>query len=52
MAEMLWLNTNVEMLKGTVESLGEKITHKHRLQFTFLGINSVVINSWNLQRDM
>lgn len=41
-----------EMLKGTVESLGEKITHKHLLQFAFLRTNSVVINIWNLQRDM
>lgn len=24
MDEMLWLNTNVKMLKGTVESLGGK----------------------------
>lgn len=24
MAEILWLNTNVEMLKGTVESLRKK----------------------------
>lgn len=52
MAEILWLNTNVEMLKGTVESLRKKITHKHLLQFTFLRINSVVINIWNLQSDM
>ena len=51
MAEMLWLNANVEMLKGMGESLGENITHKHLLQFTFLRINSVVINIWNLQRD-
>lgn len=52
MAEILWLNTNVEMLKGTVESLGEKITYKHLLQFTFLRINFVAINIWNLQSDI
>ena len=51
MAEMLWLSTNMEMLKGRGESLGENITHKHRLQFTFFRISSVVIDIWNLQRD-
>ena len=51
MAEMLWLNTNTEMLKGTVESLGGKKLYTNT-SFNWLSLELILWqNIWKLQRD-